>query len=111
MNDAIVGKVKLFACGGAGINIGLRLEQYRGKNVATDPFAEIEVVYIDTSRSNMDGVIDPKHSYILENLDGSGKVRSETTKKSPNALKQFFSNSNQAILILCCLLLLAVLVL
>lgn len=75
MNDTPKGKVKLYACGGGGTNIGYLFEKHRG---SPDPgFAEIEVVYIDTSRSNLKDDIDPKHTYLLDGTDGSGKIRAE----------------------------------
>lgn len=69
------GKVKLFCCGGAGLNVGQYFEKHRGNSEAA--FAEIDIVYIDTSRSNLRTHISPDNCYMLEGLDGSGKVRSE----------------------------------
>ena len=74
-----VGKAILFACGGAGINIASHFEQFRGKE---DPgFAQIDVVYLDTSRSNLTKVVDTQKVYIVEGLDGSGKVRAENHRE------------------------------
>lgn len=68
------GKVRVFAAGGAGTNIAYQLESVRNK-IETG-FAELEIVYIDTSRSNLiDKKIDEEHTYLLEGLDGSGGVR------------------------------------
>lgn len=75
MSDMQKGKVKLYACGGGGINIGARLEKHRNHSEAG--FAEIETVYIDTSRSNLQRQIDQKSCYLMEGMDGSGKIRSE----------------------------------
>jgi hypothetical protein len=72
------GKVKLFACGGGGINIGHLFEKHRGKDEAG--FAQIDVTYIDTSRSNVKSDIKPGDLYLLEGLDGSGKLRAENHK-------------------------------
>jgi len=69
------GRVTVFAAGGCGVNIGLMLEKHRG--VKEPAFAEIDIVYVDTSHSNMRPNIDPAHCYLLDGLDGSGKVRSE----------------------------------
>lgn len=69
------GHVRLYACGGGGINVGFKLEQHRGH---IEPgFADIQTVYIDTSLSNMKKGIDPACTYMLDGLDGSGKVRAE----------------------------------
>lgn len=68
------GKVRVFACGGAGTNIAYQLEATRGKLEAG--FAQLEITYIDTSRSNLiDKKIDDSHTFLLEGLDGSGGVR------------------------------------
>lgn len=75
MNDTQKGRVVLYACGGGGINIGLRLEKYRGHQEAG--FAQLETVYIDTSRSNLNRSVDQDNCYLIEGLDGSGKIRAE----------------------------------
>lgn len=75
MNEIQKGKVRLFCCGGGGINIGLRLEKYRGHQEAG--FAQLETVYIDTSRSNLNRSVDQDNCYLIEGLDGSGKIRAE----------------------------------
>lgn len=67
--------VRVFACGGAGTNVGFRLEKFRGLSEAG--FASIDISYIDTSKSNMKKEIAEQHTYIIEGLDGSGKIRSE----------------------------------
>lgn len=69
------GTLKLFACGGCGTNIAHRFEKSR--DIDAMGFATIDIVYIDTSRSNMRDTIDPKHVYHIEGKDGSGKLRTE----------------------------------
>lgn len=69
------GQVRIYACGGGGLNIGLQLEKHRG--VAESGFANCSITYIDTSRSNMRSGMEAAHTYLLDGLDGSGKVRSE----------------------------------
>lgn len=69
------GKLRIFACGGAGMNIGALLEKHRGQDEIA--FAEIDIVYIDTSVSNMRSHIDQSHCYLLDGMDGSGKLRAE----------------------------------
>lgn len=69
------GTVRIYACGGLGMNIGHKLEQQRGK--AEAGFAQLEPVYIDTSESNVRSSISKENCFILEGLDGSGKIRKE----------------------------------
>jgi len=75
MSEIQKGKIKLYACGGGGINIGAMLQSHITKDAVG--FGELEVVFIDTSRSNLEQAIDQKARYLIEGLDGSGKVRSE----------------------------------
>ena len=69
------GRVVVYSCGGAGLNIGHRFEQHREAN--SSGFATVEVVYIDTSKSNLKPGIDQQHLYHIEGKDGSGKLRNE----------------------------------
>ncbi len=69
------GKVRLYAAGGCGTNIGAQLEQFRDKTEVA--FAVLDIVYVDTSKSNLRPEINPDNCYFLEDLDGSGKVRKE----------------------------------
>lgn len=68
------GSIRLYACGGAGINIGKMLEQFRG--VKEPGMGILDQVYIDTSHSNARGV-NQDHAYFFDDMDGSGKVRKE----------------------------------
>jgi hypothetical protein len=69
------GKARIYACGGAGLNIGHLFEKNRG---ASEPaFAELDIVYVDTSKSNYRQQINEDHCYMLDHLDGSGKIRKE----------------------------------
>lgn len=69
------GTITIYACGGAGLNIGSYFEKYRGTPSAG--FAEVNVVYIDTSKSNLNEVHSPDYTYTFEGMDGSGKIRRE----------------------------------
>lgn len=75
------GAVRLFCCGGGGVNVGARFEKYRSK--PEQAFATIEPVYIDTSGSNLDKMPnipkDYRYTYKNKDLDGSGKVRRENS--------------------------------
>lgn len=75
-----LGTLRLYACGGGGINIGQLFEPNRGG--PEKGFADIDIVYVDTSRSNLTGKVSAEHFYLIEGmdgyaLDGSGKVRAE----------------------------------
>src|ERR1035437_351589 len=75
MNDKITGRISIYACGGCGINIIQHFEPFR--NRSEDGLADIDICYIDTSRSNMKPTIATEDTYLLDGLDGSGKVRAE----------------------------------
>lgn len=79
------GKVQIFACGGCGLNIGGMLEQHRG--VDEPAFAELDIAFIDTSRSNLKAHINQDHCYFIDGLDGSGKVRSENHLEIQNHIR------------------------
>lgn len=76
------GNVRVFACGGCGVNIGHLLEPYR--NAADPNVADMNITYVDTSRSNLRDDIQAGHTYLLDGLDGSGKVRKENHKEIAN---------------------------
>ncbi|EKD22628.1 MAG: hypothetical protein ACD_84C00032G0002 [uncultured bacterium] len=69
------GRIRIYASGGCGVNVASTLEKYRGHQETA--FAEIDVVYIDTSRSNLKAHIDHANCYLIEGVDGSGKLRTE----------------------------------
>jgi len=79
------GKVRIYACGGAGTNIGSMLEIHRSQEEIG--FAEIDIVYVDTSKSNLKDHINKTNAYILEDLDGSGKIRSENHDEINNRIR------------------------
>lgn len=65
--------LKIFSCGGTGINIGRHFIKYAGKS--NPGFTDIECVFIDTSKSNIDPTIPRECMYLVDDLDGSGKLR------------------------------------
>lgn len=67
-------RMKIYCAGGAGCNIGASLLQATRKR-DDHGFAEIETVFIDTSRSNLSPNIPASQTYLFDDLDGSGKVR------------------------------------
>ena len=66
-------KMKIYACGGAATNLASHFVKYIGKQ---EPgFAELDVVFIDTSKSNINSSIPNDKIYLVDGLDGSGKKR------------------------------------
>ena len=79
------GKVMVWACGGCGTNIGMQLEKHRG--VSEEGFAELDIAYLDTSRANMRDIVRSENCFILDGLDGSGKVRAENHGEISDKIK------------------------
>lgn len=77
MNDAKQkGNIKLFACGGAGINLGKTFEHMRGQDAPM--FALVDICYLDTSKANLqDNALPLEAIYRVPGADGSGQVRRE----------------------------------
>lgn len=77
------GRMRVYCCGGAGVN--------QGKVLLTQPdaegFASLDVAMVDTSRSNMLSGVPDEVVYILPNVDGSGKKRSENHQEIANTVK------------------------
>lgn len=79
MQNAI-GKVNVYCCGGAGLNIGGKTEEILKKQQSG--VAKTNFVYVDTSASNLTNSHPKENVFIIENidgenLDGSGKSRKE----------------------------------
>ena len=89
--NSMTGKVVLYACGGAGINIAQHFESFRGK-AAEGGFAEVQTVYVDTSRSNLPAKASPDAFYLVENLDGSGKIRAENHREIAESIHDILLN-------------------
>ena len=68
-------KILIIGAGGAGLNISQYFERFR--NSKEEFTAQVEVVYVDTSRANLKGDISPDRFFQTEGTDGSGGVRSE----------------------------------
>jgi hypothetical protein len=69
------GRVMIYACGGAGVNIGQStLMKYVGQ--AGESFANVSMGFIDTSYSNFKADTPRSSCYVIENTDGSGGLRS-----------------------------------
>lgn len=78
-----IGKMRIYGCGGAGINIAAHYANVRPEPTS----AEIQVSFIDTSRSNLKSNLAENSIYVIPNLDGSGKVRSENHEAIANVIK------------------------
>ena len=76
--QASKGKAVIYACGGTGTNIGKKLEQFR--NVSETGMADLNIVYIDTSKSNLSETVPKEHCYLFDGLDGSGGIRKDNHK-------------------------------
>lgn len=67
--------LNIYACGGAGVNIGSIFSSFQHREVKSEMFANINVYFIDTSKSNLNRNINKDNVYLVEGLDGSGKKR------------------------------------
>lgn len=78
------GKLRIYGCGGLGINIASRYD-----DVSVEPnFADVAPAYIDTSRANLQEHFNEEDVFVLKNVDGSGKVRRENHSEIANVIKQ-----------------------
>lgn len=66
-------KLKMYNCGGAGMNLGSHFVKYLGQQAPG--FAEIDTVFIDTSASNISSAIPSDKIYLVDGKDGSGGLR------------------------------------
>lgn len=78
--EKVKGKVRIYACGGTGINIGAMMENRRED--AALGAATVHPVYIDTSASNVSHQLPVDQFYHFKDprgdlLDGSGQLRRE----------------------------------
>lgn len=70
-------KLRVYACGGCGINLGKKLAECDSANNA-------ELVYVDSSESNMNLDDSRDNFYAIEGMDGAGKLRATTYKAFKN---------------------------
>lgn len=69
-----VGTIRLYACGGAGTNIGIQLARKLGEQREVG-FGQLDVAILDTSKSNLRDGVPVKDVYLIDGLDGSGQIR------------------------------------
>lgn len=83
MSD-IKGQVRIYGSGGCGVNIASHFIN-RPEQAG---FATVHPCFVDTSRSNLKPEIREEDCYILQDVDGSGKVRRENAEGIGNVIKQ-----------------------
>lgn len=81
------GQLRLYGCGGAGTNCASYFDK-ADVELSGSVGAEIHAVYVDTSRSNIKASINPEHVCVLDNVDGSGKIRSENANLIAENVRQ-----------------------
>lgn len=83
-----VGKIRIYGCGGGGVNIG---KEYLEAGHSAD-IANIEACFIDTSDANLEDRLVDK-TWLFDNLDGSGAIRQSNVeviqKAVPDILRKF----------------------
>lgn len=89
MDNSNKGRIKLYCCGGAGINIGIQLAHYCNKN---EPgFGVFDIAFIDTSKSNLAKTVNPDQCYLItsdvRDIDGGGKIRAENNEEIANSVR------------------------
>lgn len=82
-----VGNIRIYCCGGGGINIGSTLQALED-SVQVKGFANVSICFIDTSKANVTKIRDSSKYYHIEELDGSGQVRKENFKDISNHTKR-----------------------
>lgn len=94
------GIVRVYCCGGGGINIGSTLEKWRNRQ--ENAFAILEPAYVDTSKSNLDRAnLDATHCYQIkgkngEELDGSGKRRPDNHEQIAEQVRDILQHYKPA---------------
>jgi hypothetical protein len=78
------GKISIYGIGGCGTNIVAHYAEVAGKEVPG--CAIIEPYYLDSSFANVKGAVDPERTFILEEKEGSGKVRTENRVELARAI-------------------------
>lgn len=89
-----LGRVQLYACGGMGMNIGQANEKHRGLKPAG--FAELNISYIDTARSNVKADLPLNDCYFFEGVDGSGQLRTENVEVINKAARDILNKHKPA---------------
>lgn len=84
-------RVSLYCAGGLGINVAFQLLKYPEEAQARAGYAEIDIFMVDTSTSNLRlKTVDKEKLYLVEGLDGSGKIRAENHKEIAECVTEIF---------------------
>lgn len=95
-NKQVVGEIKLYACGGAGINIGSTFENYRGH---VEPgMATIDTVYFDSSKSNLKPSLPADKIYRLPKLDPAGEENDGAGKERKHLSPAMMKHAKEMLL-------------
>ena len=89
-----VGKMRIWGCGGCGVNLAARFYQQPPQ----EHFADLTVCMVDTSRSNLNSVgeIAEQDTYLIGagEKDGAGKVRKDIHPQVVEALPEIMGKFN-----------------
>ena len=78
-------RVRIYACGGCGINIADKLV----KDFETFPGRAVpDIVWLDSSKSNIRAGVDPDKLFLIKGKDGAGKIRKENYPEISAAMGQ-----------------------
>lgn len=75
--------VSIYGCGGAGVNILQRFSKGKLDNL----IGSVTPTYVDTSRSNLEPDTAEENVFLLEGVDGSGKIRRENSGAISKVIK------------------------
>ncbi len=83
--------IQIYFCGGTGINLGKQLLGLHNKQ--EENAANMSLAFIDTSASNLKDVNQNELVYLIDDVNGSGKERSQNgeliMRASPDVLNRF----------------------
>lgn len=68
-------RIVILGCGGAGINAAIRAQLFAEELVDVEDAPEVDVFLADSSRSNLKRAKEGTGTFLLPDVDGSGKVR------------------------------------
>lgn len=92
MSDNQIGQLRVYACGGTGVNIAKQL-----RYGVTEGYAQLNPAYIDTSRANLDESISEEHVFVVPR-ETTGAHRSEGSGKDRTANEQVIYDAVPAIM-------------
>ena len=83
------GTLRIYGCGGAGVNLASHFENAAGRPAAG--MAVTYPAYIDTSRANLKGVSNEDYLYLVEDTDGAGADRRLIHEKVAPRVKEMLA--------------------